>query len=92
MGVLAFEPFDESGGCLIDGAQLAAIIARFGGERRESVAAIAESPLKQGVDGNLTARGVRDEVKARGDLLGAARQLTAGQGFENQRGDESVTK
>ena len=41
MRVLTLETFDERGGFRRDGALLAAVLARFGNERGESVAAIA---------------------------------------------------
>jgi hypothetical protein len=41
MRVLALETLDEGGGLRRDGAHLAAVLARFGGKRSESVAAIA---------------------------------------------------
>jgi hypothetical protein len=37
MRVLAFEPFNESGGFRGDGAGLAAILTRFGRQRGETV-------------------------------------------------------
>ncbi len=42
MRVLALEPFDEGSGFRRDGAGLTAILPRFGRQRGESVAAIAE--------------------------------------------------
>ena len=92
MRVLALEPFDEGGGFRGDGAHLAAVLARLGGQGGESVAAIAQGPLQQRVDRDLAAGGVGDVVEAGGDLLGAACQLAAGQRFQHQRGDETVTE
>lgn len=42
MRVFTLEPFDERGGFRSDGARLTAVPARFGGQRGESVAAIAQ--------------------------------------------------
>ena len=92
MWVGALEPFDERGGLGRDGARLTAILARLGSERSESVAAIAQRPLQQGVHRHLAARGVRNVVKARGDLLGAPGQFAARQRFQYQRGDESIAE
>jgi hypothetical protein len=92
MRVLAFEPFDERGGFGCDGALLTAVQAWFGSERGESIAAITQRPLQQGVHRNLTARGVRNVVEAGGDLLGAPRQFAARQRFQHQRCDKSVAE
>ena len=90
MRVGTFETLDERGRFGRDYALLAAIQARLGMERGESVAAVAQRPLKQRVHRHLAASGVRNIVKAGGDLLGAPRQFAARQSFQNQRGDESV--
>ena len=88
----ALETLDERGGLGSDGAQLAAILARFGMQRGEAVPAITQGRFQQRVHGDLAARGVRDVVEACGDFLGAARQLTARERFQHQRSDESVTE
>ena len=88
--VRAFETVDQCGSLWCDGALLAAIIARLGMKRGESVAAVAQRPLEQRVDRYLAANRVRNVVEARGNLLGAPREFPAGQRFQDQRGDESV--
>ena len=92
MGAFALEPIDERGGGVGDGAHLAAILPRLGHERGEAVAAIAQRPLKQCIHRNLAARGMRNIVEARGDLLGAAGQFAARQGFQHQRGNQSIAE
>src|ERR1017187_9195297 len=92
MRVLAFEPFDERGSIGCDGALLTAVQAWLGSERGESIAAITQRPLQQGVHRDRAARGVRNVVKAGGDLLGAPRQFAARQRFQYQRGDESIAE
>jgi hypothetical protein len=92
MRVLSLESLDERGGLGCDRAQLAAVDPWLGGERRESIAAIAQGPLQQRVHRDLAPGGVGNVIEARGDLLGAARQLAARQRFEHERGDESVTE
>ena len=72
MGVFAFQAFNQRGGFRGDGAQLAAVVARFGSERVESIAAIAQRPVQQRVHRHLPARGMGNVVDTRGDLLGAA--------------------
>ena len=92
MRVLAFEPFDEGGGVRRDGAGLPAILARFGRQRGQSVAAIAQGPIQQRVHRDLAAGGMRDVVEAGGDLLGAAREFAAGQRLQHQGRNQPVTK
>ena len=92
MRVLALEPFDQRGGFWCDDARLAAILARLGRERGETVAAVAQGPVQQGVHRDLRGAGVRNVVEARGDLLGAAGQFATRQRFQHQRGDQSITE
>ena len=92
MRVLAFEPFDEGGGFRRDGAGLAAILARLGRQRGQSVAAIAQRPIQQRVHRDLAAGGMRNVVEAGGDFLGAAGEFAAGQRFQHQRRDQSITE
>lgn len=81
----ALEPFDERGEFGSDGAQLAAILARFGVKCGQSVATVAQSPLQQSVHRHLPARGIRKVVEARGDVLSALRQFAARERFQDQR-------
>src|SRR6266849_4412372 len=90
--VLAFEPFDQRGGFRRDGAHLPAVLPRFGDQRGESVLAIAKRPVQQRVHRQRAAAGIRDVVEAGGDLLSASCQFTAGQCFQYQRRNESVTE
>ena len=46
MRIFAFEPFDEGCGWIVNGAQLPAIVARFGSEGGEPIAAIGKRPLQ----------------------------------------------
>src|ERR1700681_2218702 len=92
MWIGALETLDERGGFWCDGALLTAVLARLGGKRRESVAAISQGPLQQGVHRDLAAGGVRNVVKARGDLQGTPRQFATWQRFEYQRSDESIAE
>src|SRR5580658_7907856 len=92
MRVLAFEPFDESGGLGRDGASLSTILARFGRQGFESVAAIAQGPIQQRVHRDLAAGGMRKVVEAGGDLLRAACEFAAGQGLQHQGRNQPVTK
>ena len=88
----ALEPLDERGALGSDGAQPAAILARFGMQRGESVTAITQGPFQQRVHGDLAAGGIGDVVEAGGDFLRAARQLAARERFQHQRSDEPVTE
>ena len=90
--VLAFEAFDESGGFGRDSAGLSAILARFGRQGFQSVAAIAQGPIQQRVHRDLAAGGMRDVVEAGGDLLRAAREFAARQRLQHQRRNQPVTK
>ena len=92
MRAFPFEPFNERGGFRGDGAQLATVGARFGSERVESIAAIAQGPFQQRVHGHLPARGMRKVVEARGDLLGAAGEFAARERFQHQRGNEAIAE
>src|SRR5271165_7368057 len=91
-GVFAFEAFDEAGELRGEGARLAAVLAWFGGQGLETVGAVAEGPIEQGIDGNGNAFGIGDVVVTGGDLLGAAGEFTARQGFQNQRRNYAVSK
>ena len=92
MRVLAFEPFDESGGVRRDGAGLPAVLARFGRQARPAVAAIAQRPIQQRVHRDLAAGGMRNVVEAGGDLLGAAREFAAGQRLQHQGRNQPVAE
>jgi len=78
MRVLAFEPFNESGGFRGDGAGLAAILTRFGRQRGETVSAIAQRPVQQRVHRDLTAGGMGNIVEAGGEFLSTACEFAAG--------------
>jgi len=43
---------DEAGQWLGDGAELATVLARFGGQRLEAAVAVAQRPIQQRIDGN----------------------------------------
>ena len=92
MRVLAFEPFDESGGVGSDGTGLPTVLARLGRQSVQSVAAIAQGPIQQCVHRDLAAGGMRKVVEAGGDLLGAAREFAAGQRLQHQRRNQPVAK
>ena len=92
MRVLALEPFDEGGGFRRDGAGLSAILTRFGRQRGQAVAAIAQRPIQQRVHRDLAAGGMGNVVEAGGDFLRAACEFAAGQRLQHQRRDESVTE
>ena len=92
MRVLALEPFNESGGVRRHGAGLSAVLTRFGRQRGQSVAAIAQRPIQQRVHRDLPPGGMRNVIEAAGEFLRAAREFTAGQRLQNQGGDEPVTK
>ena len=90
--VLAFEPFDQCGDFRRDGARLSSVLPRFGEKGGQSVFAIAQRPIQQRVHRQRAAAGIRDVIEAGGDLLGASCQFTAGQCFQYQRRNESVTE
>ena len=83
MRVFAFQTFDQVGELRGDGARLAAVLARFRGQGIEAAAAIAERPLEQSIDGNRNPLGIGNVVLTGGNLLGAAGEFPAGQGFEH---------
>jgi hypothetical protein len=92
MRVLALEPFDERGGFRRDGAGLAAILPRFGRERFQAVAAIAQGPIQQRVHRDLRRVECGNVVEAGGDFLRAAREFAARQCLQHQRRDEAVAE
>ena len=83
MRVLALEPFNEGGGFRRHGAGLSAVLTRFGRQRGQSVAAIAQGPIQQRVHRDLAAGGMGNVVEAGGDLLRAAREFAAGQRLQH---------
>jgi hypothetical protein len=83
MWVLALEPFDEGGGVRGHGAGLSAILTRFGRQRGQSVAAIAQSPIQQRVHRDLAAIGIWDVVEAGGHFLRAACEFSARQRLQH---------
>src|SRR5207249_152227 len=92
MRVLALESFDEGGGFRSDGADLPSVLTRFGGQRGESVAAIAQSPIQQRLHRDLAAGGMGNVVKTGSEFLRAAGEFAAGQRLQHQRRDEPVTE
>ena len=92
MRVFAFEAFDEAGQLRGDGARLAAVLARFGGQRLEAAGAVAPRPIQQRIDGNRGAFGIGDVVVAGGNLLSAAGEFAARKSFDHQRGDRAVAE
>ena len=83
MRVFAFQAFDQVGELRGDGARLAAVLARFGGQGIEAAVAIAERPLEQRIDRNRNPLGIGNVVLTGGNLLSAAGEFTAGKGFEH---------
>jgi hypothetical protein len=79
MRVLAFEPFNEGGGFRRHGAGLSAVLTRFGRQRGQAVAAIAQRPIQQRVDRDLAPGGMGNVVEAGGEFLRAACEFAAGQ-------------
>ena len=79
MRVLALEPFNEGGGFRRHSAGLSAILTRFGRQRGQAVAAIAQRPIQQRVHRDLSAIGMRNVIEAGGDFLRAACEFTARQ-------------
>jgi two-component system LytT family response regulator len=51
-------------------------------EHDKAIAAVAQGPFQQCVHRDLAARGMRDVVEARGDLLGAACEFAARESFQ----------
>ena len=92
MRVLTLEPFDEGGGFRRHGAGLSAVLTRFGRQCGQSVAAIAQRPVQQRVHRDLAAGGVGNVIEAGGEFVRTAREFAARQRFQNQGGDEPVTK
>ena len=83
MWVFALEAFDEGGQLRGDGARLAPVLTRLGGERLEAAMAVAPRPIQQGIDGNRRAFRIGDVEVAGGNLLSAAREVTAGKSFNH---------
>jgi hypothetical protein len=79
MRVLALEPLNEGGGFRRHGTGLSAVLTRFGRQRGQSVAAVAQRPIEQRVHRDLAAIGMRNVIEAGGDFLRAARKFAARQ-------------
>src|SRR3990172_615473 len=92
MRVLPLEPFNEGGGFRRDGTGLPAVLTRFGRQRGQAVAAIAQGPVQQRVHRDLAAARMGNVVEAGGEFLSAACEFAAGQRFQHQGGDEPVAK
>src|SRR5207245_9322309 len=90
MRILAREAFEETGQWRSDGAGLSTVLARLGSQCFETTVAVAQRPIEQRIDGNRRSFRMRDVVGAGSDLLGAAREFTAGKTFNDQRGDQPV--
>src|SRR4029077_9223784 len=92
MRIFALEAFDETGQLWSDGAGLSTVLARLGSQGLETAVAIAQRPIEQCIDGNRRSFRMRDVVGAGGDLLGAAREFTAGKTLDDQGCDQPVAK
>src|SRR5256885_6919003 len=91
MRILALEAFDETGQLRSDGAGLSTVLARLGSQCFETAVAITQRPIEQCINGNRRSFRMGDVVSAGGDLLGAAREFTAGKTFNDQRRSEEHT-
>jgi len=92
MWVFALEAFDEAGQLWCDGARLATVLARFGGEGLEAAVAVARRPVEQRIDRDGAAFRIGDVVVAGGNLLGAAREFAAGQRLQHEWRDQTIAE
>ncbi len=92
MRVLAFEAFDEVGELRVMARDWPRSWRGLGASASKPPRAIAQRPIQQGIHRNRSAFGIGNVVVAGGNLLGAAREFAAGQGFEHQRRNQAVAK